>query len=306
MANRVIVGKRGSDYGVFVSKEGENVLTCADKQLLFDSRKNRTGQIYAGANNLSFVDNSDDQEALVRGAANLFFSAFSNAGNLTGKKIIIDGTTVTLSTTTTIFGQTYTSVDNMKADINAASISGVTAFRSTLSSTDHRLGIRKTTADMVISYPASNSLETTIGISASTYDYPDLSSNGVNYLTASGTVKPGLGYVPLITLVETNSGGFEFEDDGDEEFVESVSRISLWKTTATHMFPGAADADLPGVNNFGSSYDAVLTHGTDVGAPVNTGRGYYSDDEGMEMTNASFFVLRIPCGYGYMNSTYFG
>lgn len=303
MANRVIIGKRGSDYGVFVSKEGENVLTCADKQLLFDSRKNRTGQIYAGANNLSFVDNSDDQEAVVRGTANLFFST---GGNLTGKKIIIDGTTVTLSTTTTVLGSTFTTADNIKTDINAASISGVTSFRSTLSSTDHRVGLRKTTNDMVISYPTTNSLETAIGISAGTYDFPDLSSNGTNYLTASGTTKPGLGYVPLITLVETNSGGFSFEDDGDEEFVESVSRISLWKTTATHMFPGAADADLPGSTQSGYSYNAVLTHGTDVGPPVNTGRGYYSDDEGMEMTNASFFVLRIPCGYGYMNSTYFG
>lgn len=303
MANRVIVGKRGSDYGVFVSKAGENVLTCADKQLLFDSRKNRTGQIYAGANNLSFVSSSSDQEALARGTANLFFST---GGNLTGKKIIIDGTTVTLSTTTTVLGSTFTTADNIKTDINAASISGVTSFRSTLSSTDHRVGLRKTTNDMVISYPTTNSLETAIGISAGTYDFPDLSSNGTNYLTASGTTKPGLGYVPLITLVETNSGGYVFEDDGDEEFYESVNRVSLWKTTATHMFPGSADADLPGQTTQGHSVNAVLTLGTDIGPPVNTGRDYYSDEEGMEMTNASFFVLRIPCGYGYMNSTYFG
>ena len=307
MANRVLVGKRGSDYGVFVSKTSQNVLTCADNQLLFDSRKSRTGQIYAGASNLNFVEDSDDQEAYVRGTANLFFTAFSNGGNLTGKKIIIDGTTVTLSTTTTIAGQTYTSVDNMKTDINAASISGVTSFRSSLSSTDHRLGIRKTTADMVITYPTTNSLEAIVGIATGTYDYPELSNSGINYLTASGTTKPNLGYTPLIILSEQNSGVYELDDDGDEsEYFETVSRVNLWRTTTTHMFPITADADLPAMNQSGYNYSRASNKATDVGPPTNIGRTYFDDDQDTLMTNASFFVLRIPCGYGYMNSTYFG
>ena len=37
MANRVIIGKRGSDYGLFVSKSGDDVTTTTNP-LGFDSR----------------------------------------------------------------------------------------------------------------------------------------------------------------------------------------------------------------------------------------------------------------------------
>ena len=37
MANRVALGKRGSDFGLFVSKHGEDVLTTSNP-LAFDSR----------------------------------------------------------------------------------------------------------------------------------------------------------------------------------------------------------------------------------------------------------------------------
>ena len=49
MANRVQLGDLGSGvYGLKVSKPSVNVLTATDKDLLFDSTKARTGQIYAG------------------------------------------------------------------------------------------------------------------------------------------------------------------------------------------------------------------------------------------------------------------
>ena len=298
MANRILLGDIGSTFGLKVSRAGTDVTTGADKDMLFDSTKNRTGQIYAGGAGLNFVDDTSDQEAYVRGSVNRYGTAFANPVNLTGKKIIIDGTTVTLSTSTTSFGVTFTTVDNMKADINAASITGVTAFRSTLGSTDYRLGLRKTGSDMVITYPSSNSLETFVGIAGGTYDYPELSSTGVNYLTASG--KPGLGYIPLIVLSEQHGGGYEGEE-GDEEIYESVNRLSLFKTTSTSMHPVAATANLPSDQS---------SNGTSVGAPVGVGRGYTYNDadyvQETEMINASFFVLRIPCAYGYMTSTYFG
>ena len=300
MANRILLGDIGSTYGLKVSRAGTDVTTGADKDMIFDSTKNRTGQIYAGGAGLNFVDYSADQEAYVRGSVNRFGTAFTNPVNLTGKKIIIDGTTVTLSTTTTSSGVTFTTVDNMKADINAASISGVTAIKSNLSSVDHRLTLQKTTSDMVISYPASNSLETFIGIAGGTYDYPELSSTGVNFLTGSGTIKPSLGYVPLIVLSEQHGGGYEGEEE-EEEIYESVNRLSLFKTTSSTMHPVEAAADTP------TSQGA---NGTEVGAPVSIGRNYtYNNAEipqQTEMINASFFVLRIPCAYGYMTSTYFG
>ena len=61
MANRVVLGKLpDGNFGLLVSKPTQNVLTTASKNLLFDSRLNRTGQVYAGANNIASIGASGD------------------------------------------------------------------------------------------------------------------------------------------------------------------------------------------------------------------------------------------------------
>ena len=47
MANRVQLGKRGSEYGLWVSKPGANVLTCDQEDMLFDSTNMDYGQTLA-------------------------------------------------------------------------------------------------------------------------------------------------------------------------------------------------------------------------------------------------------------------
>jgi hypothetical protein len=303
MANRILLGDIGSTFGLKVSRAGTDVTTGADKDMLFDSRKNRTGQIYGGGAGITFVTDATDQEVYVRGTTNMYATAFFNAVNLTGKKIIIDGTTVTLSTTTTSLGVTFTTVENVRDDINNANITNITAAVSNLGGNDKRIRLEKTNSDMVITYPASNSLETIVGIPGATYDYPELASSGVNFLTGGASTKPNLGYIPLVLLSEQHAGGYEGEYDDEETFYESVNRLNLWKTTSSTIHPVAAGATLP---------STASTPGTDIGAPVSTGRYYeYSDANEdnpteTEMVNASFFVIRIPCAYGYMTTTYFG
>lgn len=307
MANRVLLGDIGSnDFGLKISKPGVDVTSATDKQLLFDSRKGRTGQIYAGAAGLNFVNSSGEQTTEVVGSANLYGNAFGNNGSHVGKKIIINGTTVTISSTTTVFGVTWTSAQDIVDDINNTSISGnVTAYVRTISSSEY-LRIIDTSQDLVISYPASNSLESVVGIGAQTVEYPDLSSDGVNFLTASGNTKPSLGYVPLVILSEKAAGGYEGEVQ-DENF-ETINRLSLWKTTSSHMYPIGGSSFIAG----SVSSNSADNGGTQSGAPVFTGREYdYNDSWDLgpvdtNMTNASFLVLRLPCAYGYMTSTYFG
>lgn len=49
MANRILLGNLGSSqYGLKVSKEGADVTSTAAQNLIFDSTKPRTGQVYAG------------------------------------------------------------------------------------------------------------------------------------------------------------------------------------------------------------------------------------------------------------------
>ncbi len=308
MANRVLLGNRATGgQGLYVSKVGQNVLTCADNQLLFDSRKSRTAQIYAGAIAVNFVRSSSSVKPVVIGTTQVYYGALFNAGNLTGKKIIIDGTTVTLSTTTTSFGVTFTSAANIVTDINAASISNITASIRTISAGNQRLKIEKnsTTNDLVISYPASNSLETTVGISPETYRVGILASTGINWINGSGTTKASLGYVPLILFSERNMGELDSDAESDGEEFNRISNSSLFESSQTHCIPVQANASIPNNNSTGTGGNDAANFGQS----TPTGGRFYSgnaDEEVYECKNATFYVLRIPCAYGYMNNTYFG
>lgn len=314
MANRILLGDIGSSqFGLKVSKPSVNVLTATDKQLLFDSRKNRTAQIYAGAAGLNFTNSSSQTNAEVVGSENSDFPPPTNARtNMTGKKIIIDGTTVTLSTTTSGGGfiPDFTSTANMVTDINAANITGITANVRSISSSDKRLRLTKNSANgnMVISYPSSNSLQSFIGINAATYRLKIVGSVGVNYLTSTGSTKAGLGYIPLITLAEKITGqdaDSTTNDDGDETEIENITNLSLWETTTTTMFPVSGDADGPSPEGDSTANQSSFS----VGTPTNRGRSYNiieDQDIDVQCLDCSFFVLRIPLGYGYMTSTYYG
>ena len=49
MANRVLIGKNGSAYGIWVSQPGDNVLN-PQEPLIYDSTSKRSGMQYAGGN----------------------------------------------------------------------------------------------------------------------------------------------------------------------------------------------------------------------------------------------------------------
>lgn len=114
-----------------------------------------------------------------------------------------------------------------------------------------------------------------------------LNDSADNFLTTGS--KPSLGYIPLVISVEKNMGE-RFEYDGSESV--DIDEISLWKTTTSTYTPCTA-----------RTLDGQTT---EYAGPAN-GRGYdqiASTDE--NAINVSYFVLRIPCAYGYMTSTYFG
>ena len=62
MANRVVLGKDGSDYCLKVSEPGDNVLSPSEP-LIFDSTVVRTGQVYAGGNSSSLSSSGVDWSA---------------------------------------------------------------------------------------------------------------------------------------------------------------------------------------------------------------------------------------------------
>ena len=66
MANRVLFGKRGSDYGLFVSKPGANVISCDPEDMLFDSRRAEivSNPLTSGSGTVTFSGTSSDSNYL--------------------------------------------------------------------------------------------------------------------------------------------------------------------------------------------------------------------------------------------------
>ena len=60
MANRVLFGKRGSDYGLFVTKPGANVISCDPEDMLFDSRRKEivSNPLTSGTGTVTFTNSS--------------------------------------------------------------------------------------------------------------------------------------------------------------------------------------------------------------------------------------------------------
>ena len=116
-------------------------------------------------------------------------------------------------------------------------------------------------------------------------------SSAHNFVTATGSTKPSLGYIPLVIHSENFSGSWNgFQASGTSVDDEFQSRVDLLGTTLTTIEPYKM---------------------TDGGNPT-TGRRDASDANTLggsggtqACTNINFVVLKIPCAYGYMTSTYF-
>ena len=114
-----------------------------------------------------------------------------------------------------------------------------------------------------------------------------LNDSADNFLTTGS--KASLGYIPLVISVEKNMGA-RYGTDGSE--ADDIDEISIWKTTTSTYTPCTAETLGSGGNGY-------------IG-PQN-GRSYNQISSTNENAiNVSYFVLRIPCAYGYMTSTYFG
>ena len=114
-----------------------------------------------------------------------------------------------------------------------------------------------------------------------------LNDSADNFLTTGS--KASLGYIPLVISVEKNMGA-RFESDGSESV--DIDEISLWKTTTSTYTPCTAETLGSGGNGY-------------IG-PQNGRRHNQISSTNENAINVSYFVLRIPCAYGYMTSTYFG
>lgn len=95
--------------------------------------------------------------------------------------------------------------------------------------------------------------------------------------------KPSLGYIPLVVHIEDSKG--EYEDgwgnlSGHAYYIRETAMI---ETTTSSIRPVSMEVD-------GNDDEYAGDSGVDIGRTA---------------TNIKFIVVKIPCAYGYMTSTYF-
>jgi len=114
MANRVILGKGrgtgGSDYGLWISKPGKEVLTCDPEDLMFDSNDRKYGEVLAAG---SFTGSASIQVQMPNNKPPFVYTQrFNSAGGFqigeAGVNISysFSGTVCTVSMTATISSST--------------------------------------------------------------------------------------------------------------------------------------------------------------------------------------------------------
>ena len=115
-----------------------------------------------------------------------------------------------------------------------------------------------------------------------------IGNSGINFLTTGS--KSNLGYIPLVIYTEDKRGGF---DDSTGVDLLYISRRDFIKTTSSTITP----------KTLGEQVNPVSSPLNGFPSPATSILNRRSADA---CTNFKFLVLKIPCAYGYMNSTYFG
>ena len=115
-----------------------------------------------------------------------------------------------------------------------------------------------------------------------------IGNSGQNFLTTGS--KDSLGYIPLVIYTEDKRGEFDDNTGSDTLY---ISRRDFIKTTTSTITP----------KTLGEQVSPVSQPLGGFPTPTTSILNRRSADA---CTNFKFLVLKIPCAYGYMNSTYFG
>ena len=109
MANRVLIGKNGSDYGIFVSQPGDNVLSPSEP-LIYDSTSKRSGMQYCGGNAASTTGITWSS---VKGTLD-YIPLATSMDNRTGFEAVDDGTDILAEDRTAAHKITTTTISPVK------------------------------------------------------------------------------------------------------------------------------------------------------------------------------------------------
>ena len=115
-----------------------------------------------------------------------------------------------------------------------------------------------------------------------------IGNSGQNFLTTGS--KSNLGYIPLVIYTEDKRGEFDDNTGSDTLY---ISRRDFIKTTSSTITPKTLGEQVSPVSQPLGGFPTPTT-------------SILNRRNADACTNFKFLVLKIPCAYGYMNSTYFG
>lgn len=267
MANRVVIGELPSgDYGIKISRRGQNVLTATGKDLLFDStansgqgrylRKFASATSAAGFNN--YVPTNDGTQDTENASGQEYHPLFL---------YIQDGTGITYDTN----NQTYFSF-------------------------------------------ASNQVLDSNGTQTTTDDFTQ--TNG----TPVGRIQERLDMLAFNSKADTNLGNpapingtrhaaFPVTFTGNA--ADHGVNLRYWHATQTNNLEWSSNT----LGGYGKRLEFRIATGQSLNSRFiyglsSTSGWYYTVDRtrmgGNPPTNVKIATFRVPCGYGYMTSTYMG
>ncbi len=110
--------------------------------------------------------------------------------------------------------------------------------------------------------------------------------------------KDNLGYIPLVVTNETRNATWNYVDGNtaNHTYYKFQSNLSMFAFTSSTLTPCRIDAQLSNASA-GSITESRRTSSSDTGGTPTGGS--------QACVGLNFVVLKIPCAYGYMTSTYF-
>lgn len=120
-------------------------------------------------------------------------------------------------------------------------------------------------------------------------------SGSQNFLTTGS--KDNLGYIPLVITNETRNTTWNWADGNtaDHVYRKYQSNVSMFAFTSSTLTPSRVEAQLSNAGA-GSVTESRRTTVSQYGGGTGGSQA---------CVGLNFVVLKIPCAYGYMNSTYF-
>lgn len=297
MGRRIILGQlSGSTYGLKVSKKGQDANSASGKNLLFDSTNTGKSPIYFGKT-INVGNNAVNHDIGSRSSFD------SSLGYIThsGTKLQYNPLVVVIEDAT---GQNLDHTANSFSSSSSGVYSSISSYISRLGVTSSSLfteNIKETGAlyRTSVFYALSGSEGSTVSSTNNSYSMASPTSVNIKGTVRSYCFTANSGDHPAANSINFNPSNSE-----NQRYNTFGNSSDIYKSDVTDTQS----------NDFGRGLRTEFRKQT---GEANNDKFFRKDDGsfytvakanlgGLPVTNAKVAISKVPCGYGFMNSTFMG